>query len=177
MPVESCCLVCKIKEAQLAGSYVHACAQVGIQEEGLSDVVSGLVSGSFSLGGGLGPIIGGSLAAWFSFEYAAAAFGVILLLDSAAVCAVWALSMRGARSGEGILERAASNAAHAHEQEPLVSPRARGLKLTSRHSQEPLVSPRAPGLTSRHSQDWGREKRERRDMLERLLPAETRLPE
>jgi hypothetical protein len=136
---------------------MHVRAQIGIQEEGLSDVVSGLVSGSFSLGGGLGPMIGGTLAAWFSFEYAASAFGVILLADSAAVCAVWALSMRGARPGEGILEPAASNTAHAYE--PLASPRAA----------------MAPGL--RHSQDWGTPRRERRDMLERLLPAETRLPE
>ncbi len=62
---------------------------MGIEEEGLSDVVSGLMSGAFSLGGGLGPILGGTLAAGAGFEWSSAAFGALMLADSLAVVGVW----------------------------------------------------------------------------------------
>lgn len=68
--------------------------QVGIEEEGLTDVMSGLLSGSFSLGGGTGPILGGLLAAWSGFQWAAAAFGLLQLLMAVAVTVV---SVRVAR--------------------------------------------------------------------------------
>jgi len=68
--------------------------QVGIEEEGLTDVMSGLLSGAFSLGGGTGPILGGLLAAWFGFQWAAAAFGLLQLVMAVAVTVV---SVRVAR--------------------------------------------------------------------------------
>ncbi|KAK9905907.1 hypothetical protein WJX75_008740 [Coccomyxa subellipsoidea] len=71
--------------------------EVGIQEEGLADVVSGLLSGSFSLGGGVGPLLGGVLANWFGFQWSAAAFGALLGATGLAVCIVGLLRWVAAR--------------------------------------------------------------------------------
>lgn len=71
---------------------------MGIQEEGLADVVSGLLSGSFSLGGGVGPLLGGVLANWFGFQWSAAAFGALLGATGLAVCIVGLLRVRSVHS-------------------------------------------------------------------------------
>ncbi len=70
--------------------------QVGIEEEGLADVVSGLLSGSFSMGGGVGPLLGGLLAALLGFEWAAAGFGLVLASIGVAVSIVSTLAARTA---------------------------------------------------------------------------------
>ncbi len=129
--------------------------QVGIEEEGLTDVMSGLLSGSFSLGGGAGPILGGLLAAWFGFRWAATAFGCLQLAMAVAVAVV---AIRVARKARGEAELVREEAAEiAREQENgLVSPRgsdqvAAALK---KQRQKDVVTPRRPG-SGRRSGQWG----------------------
>lgn len=76
--------------------------QVGLEEEGLTDVVSGLLSGGFALGGGVGPLLGGLLADWFGFEWSAAAFGAMLAATGLAVCAVGACTRCRSRAAEAV---------------------------------------------------------------------------
>lgn len=77
---------------------------MGLEEEGLTDVVSGLLSGSFSLGGGVGPLLGGVLANFFGFEWAAAVFGALLAATGLAVCAVRMCT--GRKGGESAADAA-----------------------------------------------------------------------
>lgn len=87
---------------------------MGIEEEGLTDVMSGLLSGAFSLGGGTGPILGGLLAAWFGFQWAAAVFGLLQLVMAVAVTVV---SVRVAR-------KASSEKVRSHHTIPVPAPQA-----------------------------------------------------
>ena len=127
---------------------------MGIEEEGLTDVMSGLLSGSFSLGGGAGPILGGILAAWFGFQWAAAAFGLLQLLMAVAVTVV---SVRVARKARGEAELVREAAAEiAREQENgLASPRGSGqIAAAKKERRKDVVTPRRPG-SGRRSGQWG----------------------
>lgn len=98
-------------------------------------MVSGLLSGSFSLGGGVGPLLGGLLAAWLGFQWSAAAFGAVLAATGAAVCAVGALQQKGPSAAEGLQQSVhstpsmpsvvstASSRGRAHRPPPPLSPR------------------------------------------------------
>ena len=93
------------------GSRGYFWVQVGIEEEGLTDVMSGLLSGSFSLGGGAGPILGGLLAAWFGFQWAAAAFGLVQLVTVLAVAVVSVRVAGKARSEQELVRATAAELA------------------------------------------------------------------
>ena len=116
--------------------------------------MSGLLSGSFSLGGGAGPILGGLLAAWFGFRWAAAAFGLLQLLMAVAVAVV---SVRVARKARGEAEFVREAAAEiAREQENgLASPRASDQAVSAKKERrKDVITPRRPG-SGRRSGQWG----------------------
>ena len=73
--------------------------------------MSGLLSGSFSLGGGAGPILGGLLAAWFGFQWAAAAFGLVQLVMALAVTVVSVRVAGKARSEQELVRAMAADIA------------------------------------------------------------------
>ena len=116
--------------------------------------MSGLLSGSFSLGGGAGPILGGLLAAWFGFRWAAAAFGLLQLMMAVAVTVV---SIRVARKARGEAELVREAVAEiAREQENgLASPRASDQAAAAKKERrKDVVTPRRPG-SGRRSGQWG----------------------
>ncbi len=104
-------------------------------------MVSGLLSGSFSLGGGVGPLLGGTLANWFGFEWSAAAFGALLGATGLAVCAVGALSARGVQSAQSVPEEDEVDSVPSL---PSISTR----RAPTGHHHAPPVSPRPPLMSS-----------------------------
>ena len=146
---------------------------MGIQEEGLTDVMSGLLSGSFSLGGGAGPILGGLLAAWFGFRWAAAAFGLLQLIMAVAV-AVVAVRVASKARGEAELVREAAAEIAREQENGLASPRASGQAAgAKKERRKDVVTPRRPG-SGRRSGQWGQSGG---DALRRPLLAQTSTPQ
>ncbi|CAL8472021.1 g11563 [Coccomyxa elongata] len=121
----------------LLPALLNGLADVGIEEEGLADVVSGLLSGSFSMGGGVGPLLGGLLAALLGFEWAAAGFGLVLASIGVAVSIVSTLAARTAAARTAALESA-----------PSMPSLATGSRSAAAHSRQPAMSPRPPLMSA-----------------------------
>ena len=129
--------------------------QVGIEEEGLTDVMSGLLSGSFSLGGGAGPILGGVLAAWFGFQWAAATFGLLQLAMALAVAVVSVRVAHTARSAQELVQEAAAEIIVEQQNGSGGVFQARPTSGMGGRKERPkdVVTPRRPG-SGRRSGQW-----------------------
>ena len=126
---------------------------MGIEEEGLTDVMSGLLSGSFSLGGGAGPILGGLLAAWFGFQWAAAAFGLTQLAMALAVTIVSIRVARKARGEQELVQAAAAEIAREQQDAEASARRTEHAEGgAKKEKQKDVVTPRRPGAGRRAGQ-------------------------